>query len=151
MEQANRVTAYLKVTAEFYDPEATQETVRACVEQDLEDAGYEVEVINLSKPIKIEYEGPVGIFTMAPKPNGQEWISVKDRLPDAAGVPVLVTAVNTYGQKDVFEAYMGYGDFKWYTENVTRMSRKTDISCEVGEAWTITHWMEKPEPAEEEA
>lgn len=79
----------------------------------------------------------------------QEWIPVKDRLPDAAGVPVLVTAINTYGQKDVFEAFMGYGDFKWYTENVTRMSKKTDISCEVSEAWTITHWMVKPEPAEE--
>ena len=79
-----------------------------------------------------------------------KWISVKVRLPDAAGVPVLVTAVNTYGQKDVFEAFMGYGDFKWYTENVMRMSKKTDISCEVREAWTITHWMVKPEPAEEQ-
>ena len=37
-EEANRVTAYLKVTAEFYDPDATPETVRACVEQDLTDA-----------------------------------------------------------------------------------------------------------------
>ena len=126
MQEANRVTAYLKVTAEFYDPDANPETVRACVEQDLEDAGYEVEVTSFGN-----------------------WISVKDRLPDAAGVPVLVTAINTYGQKDVFEAFMGYGDFRWYTENVTRMSKKTDISCEVSEAWTITHWMAKPEPEEE--
>lgn len=126
MEKANRVIAYLKVTAEFYDPESTPETVRACVEQDLEDAGYEVEASSFGN-----------------------WISVKDRLPDAAGVPVLVTAINTYGQKDVFEAFLGYGDFKWYTENVMRMSKKTDISCEVSEAWTITHWMVKPEPAEE--
>ena len=44
MSDINRVTAYLKVTAEFYDPEATPETVRACVEQDLTDAGYEVDV-----------------------------------------------------------------------------------------------------------
>lgn len=123
MDKPIKVAAVLKVTAEFYDPEATQETVRACVEQDLTDAGYEVEVSSFGN-----------------------WISVKDRLPDAAGVPVLVTAVNTYGQNDVFEAFMGYGDFKWYTENVTRMSKKTD---EVSEAWTITHWMEKPEPAEE--
>ena len=126
MEEANRVTAYLKVTAEFYDPEATPETVRACVDQDLEDAGYEVDVSSFGN-----------------------WISVRNRLPDSAGVPVLVTAVNTYGQNDVFEAFMGYGDFKWYTENVTRMSNKTDISCEVSEAWTITHWMAMPEPAEE--
>ena len=126
MDKPIKVAAVLKVTAEFYDPEATQETVRACVEQDLEDAGYEVEASSFGN-----------------------WISVKDRLPDAAGVPVLVTAVNTYGQNDVFEAFMGYGDFKWYTENVTRMSKKTDISCEVSEAWTITHWMVKPNPAEE--
>lgn len=44
MDEPNRITAYLKVTAEFYDPEATPETVRACVEQDLEDAGYDVDV-----------------------------------------------------------------------------------------------------------
>ena len=127
MSDINRVTAYLKVTAEFYDPESTPETVRACVEQDLEDAGYEVDVSSFGN-----------------------WISVKDRLPNATGVPVLVTAVNTYGQMDVFEAFMGYGDFKWYTENVMRMSKKTDISCEVSEAWKITHWMVKPEPAEEQ-
>lgn len=58
MEEVNRVTAYLKVTAEFYDPDATPETVRACVEQDLEDAGYEVEVSSFGN-----------------------WLSVKDRLP----------------------------------------------------------------------
>lgn len=126
MTEANRVTACLKVTAEFYDPDATPETVRACVEQDMEDAGYEVDVSSFGN-----------------------WIPVKDRLPDAAGVPVLVTAINTYGQKDVFEAFLGYGNFKWYTENVTRMSKKIDISCEVSQSWTITHWMAKPEPAEE--
>ena len=31
MEEAKRVTAVLEVTAEFYDPEAAPETVRACV------------------------------------------------------------------------------------------------------------------------
>lgn len=44
MSDINRVTAYLKVTAEFYDPDATQETLRSCVERDLEDTGYTVEV-----------------------------------------------------------------------------------------------------------
>ena len=145
MEEANHVTAYLKVTAEFYDPEATPETVRACVEQDLEDAGYEVEVISLPTTAYVVNESPTVVFQKK-----DNWIPVKDRLPDAAGVPVLVTAVNTYGQKDVFEAFMGYGDFKWYTENVMRMSKKTDIDCEVSEAWTITHWMEMPEAAEDE-
>ena len=128
MEETNRVTAYLKVTAEFYDPEATPETVRACVEQDLEDAGYEVEVSSFGN-----------------------WIPVKDRLPDAAGVSVLVTAVNTYGQRHVFEAFQGYGDFKWYTYDVTKMKRDGSTNNEVGNGWTITHWMVKPEPAEDEA
>lgn len=49
MDKPQKVTAYLKVTAEFYDPEATPETVRACVEQDLEDAGYDVEVVQIGK------------------------------------------------------------------------------------------------------
>lgn len=44
MDKPIKVSAVLKVTAEFYDPEATPETVRACVEQDLKDAGYEVDV-----------------------------------------------------------------------------------------------------------
>lgn len=44
MTEPNRITAILKVTAEFYDPDATPETVRACVEQDLTDAGYDVDV-----------------------------------------------------------------------------------------------------------
>ena len=148
MPEPNRVTAYLKVTAEFYDPDATPETVRACVEQDLEDAGYEVEVLNLSKPIKIAYEGPVGIYTVAPDLAEKEWIPVKDRLPDAAGAPVLVTAVNRFNQSAVFIAFQGYGDFKWYTYDVTKMTRDGSTNNEVGNGWTITHWMEMPEPAE---
>ena len=126
MEEANRVTAYLKVTAEFYDPDATPETVRACVEQDLEDAGYEVEVSSFGN-----------------------WIPVQSRLPDAAGAPVLVTAVNRFNQNAVFIAFQGYGDFKWYTYDVTKMTRDGSTNNEVGNGWKITHWMEMPEPAEE--
>lgn len=148
MTEANRVTAYLKVTAEFYDPDATPETVRACVEQDLEDAGYEVEVLNLSKPIKIAYEGPVGIYTMAPDSAEKEWIPVKDRLPESSGVATLVTAVNTHGQKCVFEAFLGYGDMHWYTLDTTKMQKQG--SNRVDFCWTITHWMAMPEPAEDE-
>lgn len=56
-DKPRKVTAYLKVTAEFYDPEATPETVRACVEQDLEDAGYEVEafMVGQSKEETLSY------------------------------------------------------------------------------------------------
>lgn len=44
--EPNKVTAALKVvvTGEFYDDEATEETLRYWVEQDLEDAGFEVDV-----------------------------------------------------------------------------------------------------------
>ena len=128
MQEANRVTAYLKVTAEFYDSESTPETVRFCVEQDLKDAGYEVDVSSFGN-----------------------WIPVKDRLPDAAGAPVLVTAVNRFNQNAVFIAFQGYGDFKWYTCDVTKMTRDGSTNNEVGNGWTITHWMEMPNAAEDEA
>ena len=45
-DNPNKVTATLKIviTGEFYDDEASEETLRYCVEQDLEDAGFDVEV-----------------------------------------------------------------------------------------------------------
>lgn len=45
-DKPSKVTAILKVviTGEFYDDEASEETLRYCVEQDLEDAGFDVEV-----------------------------------------------------------------------------------------------------------
>ena len=45
-DKPNKVTATLKIviTGEFYDDEASEETLRYCVEQDLEDAGFDVEV-----------------------------------------------------------------------------------------------------------
>jgi hypothetical protein len=178
MEEANRVTAYLKVTAEFYDPEATPETVRACVEQDLEDAGYEVEVESHKcgdeRDYKQDYLDFVNLVTFSHfKKEGfqeppsypvakaaflgclpewrkkEKWISVKDRLPESSGVATLVTAVNTHGQKCVFEAFLGYGDMHWYTLDTTKMQKHG--SNRVDSCWTITHWTEMPEPAEDEA
>lgn len=45
-DKPNKVTTTLKViiTGEFYDDEASEETLRYCVEQDLEDAGFDVDV-----------------------------------------------------------------------------------------------------------
>ena len=45
-DEPNKITATLKVviTGEFYDDEASEETLRYCVEQDLEDAGFDVDV-----------------------------------------------------------------------------------------------------------
>lgn len=58
--EPNKITATLKVvvTGEFYDDEASEETLRYCVEQDLEDAGFEVDVSLLKEqePVKPFYE-----------------------------------------------------------------------------------------------
>ena len=45
-DKPNKVTTVLKVvvTGEFYDDDATEETLRYAVEQDLEDAGFDVDV-----------------------------------------------------------------------------------------------------------
>ena len=57
--EPNKITATLKVvvTGEFYDDEASEETLRYYVEQDLEDAGFDVDVALLKeqeavKPMK---------------------------------------------------------------------------------------------------
>lgn len=70
------VTAKMEVTVtgEFYDFEASEETLRSCVEQDLSELYSDVDV----KLLKTR----------------SQWISVKDRLPDAAGYECLVCAVN---------------------------------------------------------
>jgi len=178
MNEPQKVTAFLKVTAEFYDPEATPETVRASVEQTLEDAGFDVDVdtmfpdeetfiqymartylppnadreklVGMSGQLALDYLGKCWKEHFGKDNNVlSKWISVKDRLPDAAGVPVLVTAVNRFNQNAVFIAFQGYGDFKWYTCDVTKMVRDGSTNNEVGNGWTITHWMEMPEPAEE--
>lgn len=43
-EKPNKIRAKLivEVEAEFYDAESSEETLRYCVEQDLEDAGFNV-------------------------------------------------------------------------------------------------------------
>ena len=69
----------------------------------------------------------------------QEWISVKDRLPDSCGFPCLLCGENSFGQIRVFEGFTGYmerGKFEWH-------SNQKDIDIDV---WTITHWMPLPEP-----
>ena len=51
MDKPQKVTATLKVvvTGEFYDEEATEETLRYCVEQDLEDSGFDVKEVVVMK------------------------------------------------------------------------------------------------------
>jgi len=91
----------------------------------------------------------IAMATVEGAPTVGGWISVKDRTPDAAGYECLVCAANTFGQKDVFIAFTGYGDFKWYTMDITKIGKYVHGNNEVSEAWTITHWMPLPEPPEE--
>ncbi len=68
-----------------------------------------------------------------------EWISVKDRLPDTCGFPCLLCGENAFGQICVFAGFTGYmerGKFKWH-------SNQKDIDIDV---WTITHWQPLPLP-----
>lgn len=77
----------------------------------------------------------------------RQWISVEDRLPDAAGYECLVCAVNeNYNQTHVFTAYTGYGEPGWWTSNVHYMSRaKSPTDTSLHPALKVTHWMPLPE------
>ncbi len=69
----------------------------------------------------------------------QEWVSVKDRLPDSCGFPCLLCGENSFGQIRVFEGFTGYmerGKYEWH-------SNQKDVDIDV---WTITHWMPLPHP-----
>lgn len=50
-DEPNKITATMNlvVTGEFYDDEASEETLRYCIEQDLEDAGFDVNVTLLKE------------------------------------------------------------------------------------------------------
>lgn len=122
MSDINRVTAYLKVTAEFYDPDATPETLRSCVERDLEDTGYTVEVSTF-----------------------KEWIPVSERMPEEHAVysevcdkisdDVRVVIQYPDGYRRVHHSYTVDG--KWAVETLPPEGR------------VVTHWMENPNLPEE--
>lgn len=144
MEEAKRVTAVLEVTAEFYDPEATPETVRACVEQDLTDAGYEVEVRRFAGE------------KSSRRPGGG-WIPVEERMPEERdnmfaklkgtdkwrpgmfekmSDDVRVVILHPDGKRRVHHSYTVNGE--WACETLPPYGRK------------VTHWCENPELPEEE-
>lgn len=178
MDEPKKVTAILKVTAEFYDPEATPETVRACVEQDLEDAGYEVDVSNLESQIERDFKDFVTLVTgeryesaatyaMAKAHwlgsenyKGGKWIPVKDRMPP---------------ERDSIFAKV-YGTKQWNPNMFQRSSDDVRVAVRFEDGtrmvthdktidgkWhsekdktaypkqTVTHWMKNPELPEDEA
>ena len=58
MDKPNKVKAKLivEVEGEFYDKESSEETVRYCVEQDLEDAGLNIIDVSVMEWGDIMYE-----------------------------------------------------------------------------------------------
>ena len=117
-DKPNKITAALKVvaTGEFYDDEASEETLRYCVEQDLEDAGFDVDV----EPLK-----------------EQNWISVRDRLPNCNGC-YLVWRPHFYPDKGMPSICYFDGQNAWhdsYGVDFTRTLAPDDVS----------HWMPLPE------
>ena len=88
----------------------------------------------------------------------QEWISVKDRLPEPEqGVILCTREIETYGnhneKKKIYRnIYMGYFDGdEWLTsychgcEYIFRMNEKYP-----NETIEVTHWMPLPQPAKGE-
>lgn len=175
MSDINRVTAYLKVTAEFYDPESNPETVRACVEQDLEDAGYEVEVeshecaddrdyrqdyldfVNLVTFFHFKKEGfqeppsyPVAkaafLGCLPEWRKKEKWISAKDHLPPVQTneyTDYIVHITDDEGNWAIgvaeWDCTLGVGTWRLGPDCVT-----------LPDGMYITHWMETPEPPEDE-
>lgn len=67
IDKPNKIKAKLtvEVEAEFYDDESSEETVRYCVEQDLEDAGLnviDVSVDNTMRDLRVKIEQLVEDF-----------------------------------------------------------------------------------------
>lgn len=176
MIKANRVTAYLKVTAEFYDPDATPETVRACVEQDLEDAGYEVEVSDVESQIERDFKDFVTLVTgeryesaatyaMAKAHwlgsenyRGGNWISVKDRLPperdtifaNLKGTKQWNPSMFMKSSDDVRVAVRFEDGTRMVTHDHTFDGKwYSEREKAAYPKRTVTHWMENPELPEE--
>lgn len=74
------------------------------------------------------------------KNNG--WISVEDRLPDYCGLPVLMFAVNEYGQQAIVK---GFTSYECPVEFMTNEKQYDNI----WHVWEVTHWQPLPEPPKE--
>lgn len=68
------------------------------------------------------------------------WIPVTERMPERAGMPVLVVAENSFGQKRVVQAFTNYE----YPVEFETNHKEFDMAWKT--AWKVTHWMPLPEP-----
>ena len=67
------------------------------------------------------------------------WIPVTERLPETCGYPVLMVAVNKYGQKKIVK---GFTNYECPVEFCTN-EKEHDLCWH---CWEVTHWMPLPEP-----
>lgn len=68
-----------------------------------------------------------------------KWIPVTEKYPDVCGFPVLVVAVNRYGQRKIVK---GFTDYECPVDFLT--NEKEFDNC--WHMWKVTHWMPLPEP-----
>ena len=68
-----------------------------------------------------------------------KWIPVTERLPEICGYPVLMVAVNKYGQKKFVK---GFTNYECPVEFCTN-EKEYDLCWH---CWEVTHWMPMPEP-----
>lgn len=95
-DKPNKITATLKVviTGEFYDDEASEETLRYCVEQDLEDVGFDVDVELLEEQEDMGKELTDAIELIHKK--NARIIELKDLLKEQEAVK---PSIDEYGNK----------------------------------------------------
>ena len=71
------------------------------------------------------------------------WIPVTERLPEVAGLAVLATIENKFGQRRVCVVFTGYGHTNepfWHSNN-----REYDLAV-----WDVLAWQPLPEPYKED-
>lgn len=72
----------------------------------------------------------------------QEWVSVDERLPEQCGMPVLMVAVNKFGQQAIVKGFSNYDCPSGFLTNEKEYDH-------IWDAWKVTHWMPLPEPPKE--
>lgn len=68
-----------------------------------------------------------------------KWVPATERLPETCGYPVLMVAVNKYGQKKIVK---GFTNYECPVEFCTN-EKEYDLCWH---CWEVTHWMHLPEP-----
>ena len=68
-----------------------------------------------------------------------DWISANNP-PEDCGMPVLMVAVNKYGQRKTVKGFTSY------TCPIKFLTNEKEYASNWQSAWKVTHWMPLPEP-----